>query len=327
MQLTPHQWQPPQPTVGPSHSHPNPRQRPASMNAAQWTGPQEAAPVIPFGNPNPIAYLVGQYNEALVIVDGERVTTLIDLGAQVSSIRPPVAHLCDTNYHIWGVTPGVLLSTNLPKEPECPLHRSPHWGNCGQGHSGQPGTASGPPDWDLRMVCIWPQKGWIQGELNLQGLEEWSEAEQKQARQLLLKWEHLFFHSNLDLGKTSLIKHKIKLMDQMLFKKHYWHIPPHMYDDVKAHLQEMLDTGAIRKSHSPWASTVVLVWKMEGSLMFVLTSGNWTTGFLTMPFHYPTLMRPSIVCRDPNGSPHSTWCLGTGRLTWMSRASYWPHLL
>ena len=34
---------------------------------------------------------------------------------------------------------------------------------------------------------------------------------------------------------------------------------PHMYDDVKVHLQEMLDIGAIQKSYSPWASAVVLV--------------------------------------------------------------------
>ena len=48
-----------------------------------------------------------------------------------------------------------------------------------------------------------PQKGWIQEELNLQDLEEWPEVEQEQARELLLKWEHLFAHSNLDQGKTS----------------------------------------------------------------------------------------------------------------------------
>ena len=43
-----------------------------------------------------------------------------------------------------------------------------------------------------------------------------------------------------------------------------------MYDNVKAHLQEMLDIGVIRKSHSPWASTVVLVWKKGGSLRFCI---------------------------------------------------------
>ena len=65
------------------------------------------------------------------------------------------------------------------------------------------------------------QKGWVLEALDLQGLKEWPESEQKQARDLLLKWEHLFACSDLDLGKTALIKHKIELMDWMPFKEHY----------------------------------------------------------------------------------------------------------
>ena len=87
----------------------------------------------------------------------------------------------------------------------------------------------------------------------------WPESEQEWARELLLKWEHLFVHSNLDLGKTALIKHKIRVTDQTPFKEQYRGIPPHMYDDVRAHIQEMLDIGAIHKLHSLWASAVVLV--------------------------------------------------------------------
>ena len=65
------------------------------------------------------------------------------------------------------------------------------------------------------------KKGWILEALNFQGLEEWPEAEQVEARELLPKWEHLFAHSNLDLGKASLIKHPIKLTDLMPFREHY----------------------------------------------------------------------------------------------------------
>ena len=66
-----------------------------------------------------------------------------------------------------------------------------------------------------------PQKGWVLVALDPQGLEEWPESEQEQARELLLKWEHLFAHSGLDLGKTALIKHKIEVTDQMPFKECY----------------------------------------------------------------------------------------------------------
>ena len=45
---------------------------------------------------------------------------------------------------------------------------------------------------------------------------------------------------------------------------------PHLYDDVKAYLQEMVDIGANQKLHGPWTSTVVLVWKKDGSLRFCI---------------------------------------------------------
>ena len=89
------------------------------------------------------------------------------------------------------------------------------------------------------------QKGWALEALDFQGLKEWPKSEQKQARELLLRWEHLFVHSDLDLGKTALTKHKITLTNQTPFKEHYRYIPPHMYGDMGAHIQEMLDIGAI----------------------------------------------------------------------------------
>ena len=52
------------------------------------------------------------------------------------------------------------------------------------------------------------------------------------------------------------------------FKERYRQIPPHQYEEVKKHLKEMLEIGAIRRSNSPWASAVVLVRKKDGSLRF-----------------------------------------------------------
>ena len=43
-------------------------------------------------------------------------------------------------------------------------------------------------------------------------------------------------------------------------------IPPHLFEKVKQHLQEMVEVGAIRRSFSPWASAVVLVRKKDGGL-------------------------------------------------------------
>ena len=73
-----------------------------------------------------------------------------------------------------------------------------------------------------------------------------------------------------ELDKTSLVQHEIKLSDKTPFKERYRRIPPHQYEEVRKHLQEMLDIGAICRSTSPWASPVVLVCKKDGSLQFCI---------------------------------------------------------
>ena len=42
--------------------------------------------------------------------------------------------------------------------------------------------------------------------------------------------------------------------------------PPSLYEDVREHLKEWLNAGAIRESNSPFSSNVVLVRKSDGSL-------------------------------------------------------------
>ena len=79
-----------------------------------------------------------------------------------------------------------------------------------------------------------------------------------------------FSKNDLDMGRTNLVKHHIKLTDPVHFKEAYRRIPPKMYDEVKAYIQEMLDLGAIRPSNIPWASGVALVRKKDGRLTFCI---------------------------------------------------------
>ena len=74
----------------------------------------------------------------------------------------------------------------------------------------------------------------------------------------------------MDMGRTNLVKHHIELTDPIPFKESYRRIPPQMYDEVKAHIQEMLDLGAIRHSNSPWSSGIALVRKKDGRLRFCI---------------------------------------------------------
>ena len=47
-------------------------------------------------------------------------------------------------------------------------------------------------------------------KLNLRGIEDWSKTEQAEVHELMTEFQHLFTLSDLELGCTSLVKHKIK---------------------------------------------------------------------------------------------------------------------
>ena len=82
------------------------------------------------------------------------------------------------------------------------------------------------------------------------------EEEQSEVLSLLTKYGLLFALSDMDLGKTSMVRHTIMLRDRVPFKEFYKQIPPHQFEYVKKHLEEMLEIGAIRGSSSPWVSDV-----------------------------------------------------------------------
>ena len=82
--------------------------------------------------------------------------------------------------------------------------------------------------------------------LNLQSIESWNEQQQQSARAVIREYQHLFALTLNKLGKTSLVKHDIKLDDETPFRERYQRIPPHQYEEVNKHLQEMLDIGAIQ---------------------------------------------------------------------------------
>ena len=103
-------------------------------------------------------------------------------------------------------------------------------------------------------------------KFNLSGMEEWEPQLQQATGDLIHEFACIFSQDDLDLEKTSIVKHSIKVIDPVPFKEQYRHIPPRMYDEVKVHIQGMLDVGAIRPSNSPWASAVILVQKKDRKL-------------------------------------------------------------
>ena len=82
-------------------------------------------------------------------------------------------------------------------------------------------------------------------KLDLKGTEEWPDDLQQKVHDLLVEYQHLFALNDLELGKTSKVKHQIKLNNNVPFKDRYWRIPPQEFDEVHRHLGEMLKIGAI----------------------------------------------------------------------------------
>ena len=104
---------------------------------------------------------------------------------------------------------------------------------------------------NTKTTSIEDDGSWILDLIDLSGLENWPEKLQHEAKEMLKRNAKVFSKDDMDMGRTNLVKHHIKLTDPVPFKEAYRRIPPQMYDEVKSHLQEMLDLGAIRPSNSP----------------------------------------------------------------------------
>ena len=93
-----------------------------------------------------------------------------------------------------------------------------------------------------------------------------SPEQQEKLDALLNKHASVFSKSDDDIGYTEVVKHTIKTEDAIPVTQPYRRIPPNQYQEVKEHIQKLLDSSIIRESHSPYASPIVLVRKKNGSL-------------------------------------------------------------
>ena len=95
--------------------------------------------------------------------------------------------------------------------------------------------------------------------------------EQKEvAHNFLSQWQPIFSQGPTDLGHTDLVQHNINLEDDKPFKEPYRNIPSALIQEVREHLREMIEIGAIRESSSPYSSNVVIVRKKDGTIRFCI---------------------------------------------------------
>ena len=91
--------------------------------------------------------------------------------------------------------------------------------------------------------------------------------QQQQLRALFQEYEDIFSQGEDDLGCTPLLQHTIETEGPPL-RQPYRRQNPAVRREEMAQVQQMLSTGVIRPSNSPWASPVVMVKKKDSSLRF-----------------------------------------------------------
>ena len=104
----------------------------------------------------------------------------------------------------------------------------------------------------------------------LERLKMWSPKLAARVTRQLLEYHNIFSLEPHEIGCTDITEHDIKLLDHEPFKERFCRIALPLVEEVRQHIQEMLDGGAICPSQSPWCNAVVLVRKKDGSLHFCI---------------------------------------------------------
>ena len=107
-------------------------------------------------------------------------------------------------------------------------------------------------------------------KLELSGLKSWTEENKDKALKLLVEYHNIFMLEDGEMGCTKAAEHKIEVTDPRPFKERLRNISSGLLDEVKEHLNYMLDMGAIKPSKSAWNNTVVLVHKKDTGLRFCI---------------------------------------------------------
>ena len=92
--------------------------------------------------------------------------------------------------------------------------------------------------------------------------------EKEQLFALLLEFSDLFAKGPEDFGRTGKIKHRINTGEAQPVRQMVRRIPPFRRAEAKKMLEEMMEKDLIQPSKSPWASSIVLVKKKDGSTCF-----------------------------------------------------------
>ena len=110
----------------------------------------------------------------------------------------------------------------------------------------------------------------LRKEGQLDKLKEWPPELALKFERMLMEHHNIFSLEPNEIGCMDVAEHVIELLDTEPFKERFRRIAPPLVEEVREHLQEMLDGGMIRLSQSLWCNVVVLVHKKDGGLRFCI---------------------------------------------------------
>jgi len=123
------------------------------------------------------------------------------------------------------------------------------------------------------------------------GCAELGSNDREQLADLLCEYSNVFSAHGLDMGKTSLIKHKIDTRDAHPIKQRLRRVPLHRKGVVQNEVKKLMEAGLIEPSISPWASSLVLVKKKgldeDGSIQYRVCIDYRPLNEVTVKDSYP----------------------------------------
>ena len=139
-------------------------------------------------------------------------------------------------------------ATDEGGDREAPGARRDHLGGISGGTQGHPQPKK-KPDWS---------------QIHLS--DSLSPDERLQMMSLIEEFSDVFAWDDEDVGFTDLVEHRIHLTDDTPKAQPYRRVPPSALEEVKQHIEDLLQKGIIRPSSSPYAAPIVCVRKKDGKL-------------------------------------------------------------
>ena len=157
--------------------------------------------------------------------------------------------------------------------------------------------------------------------LDLSGLDKWPEEKVKCTHELLMEYHDIFSLDNNKLGCASQVKHSIKVTNNEPFREQFRHILPPLLEEVRTHVNDTLQAGAIQPSSSPWCNAVILIWKKDSGLCFCIDFRKLNTRTKKDSYPLPHIQETLESLEGSCTFSSFDFKLVSGRWRWMRQLS------